>query len=468
VPPLNQPGAILLISCYELGRQPLALASASATLRGAGFAPAALDLALEPLDPESVRRARCVAISVPMHAALRLGARAAARIRELNPEACIVFFGLYASLNADYLLSQRGATAVIGGEFELPLLRLVEALERGDRTDLPGVRTASHAAAPFLEKIPFAVPDRTLLPPLTRYVRLEADGGTRVAGHVEASRGCLHLCRHCPIPPVYGGRFFIVPREVVLADIAGQVGAGAMHITFGDPDFLNGPGHTMALARDLHARWPSLTFDVTAKVEHILRHAALLPELRSLGCLFIVSAVESNSARVLEILHKGHGPDAFDAVLELTRAAGITLRPTFVPFTPWTTLQDHRALLELIVSREMEDQVDPVQMSIRLLAPPGSLLAEHPEFLPHRKALDQDRFTWLWTHPDRRMDRLQQEATVIAERAAESAEDPAITFARLAAAADAIAGATAPAGSHPPMARRDKGRAPRLTEPWFC
>ncbi len=468
MPPLKDPGAVLLISCYELGRQPLALGSALATLRSAGFAPAVLDLALERLEPDAVRRARCVAISVPMHTALRLGARAAVRIRELNPDACIVFFGLYASLNAEYLLKQRGATAIIGGEFETPLRRLIEALDRDDRADLPGVRTATHAAAPFLERIPFAVPDRTLLPPLSRYVRLEVDGVTRVAGHVEASRGCLHLCRHCPIPPVYGGRFFVVPREVALADIAGQVRAGAEHITFGDPDFLNGPGHAMALARALHASWPSLSFDVTAKVEHIVRHADLLPELRSLGCLFIVSAVESNSARVLKILDKGHAPDAIDTVLDLTRAAGIALRPTFVPFTPWTTLQDHRALLDLIVSRELEDQVDPVQMSIRLLVPPGSLLAEHPDFLPHRKALDEDRFTWLWTHPDPRMDRLQREASAIAERAAESAEDPVITFARLASATEEMAGMPVTTRRRPPLARRDKGRAPRLTEPWFC
>ena len=94
------------------------------------------------------------------------------------------------------------------------------------------------------------------------------------AAYVEASRGCLHVCRHCPVVPVYGGRFFVVPADVVLADIRAQVAAGARHVTFGDPDFLNGPGHALDVARRLHAEWPSLTFDFTAKVEHLLKHRA--------------------------------------------------------------------------------------------------------------------------------------------------------------------------------------------------
>ena len=46
----------------------------------------------------------------------------------------------------------------------------------------------------------------------------------------------------------------------------------------------------------LHAEFPALTFDVTAKVEHLLRHTAALTELAGLGCLFIVSAVESSQS----------------------------------------------------------------------------------------------------------------------------------------------------------------------------
>src|SRR3989441_6725758 len=263
---LRQEGALLLISCYELGHQPLGIAWPRAFLERAGYAPDYLDLAVDPFDELKVGRARFAGIAVPMHTALRLGVRAAERIRELNPDCFICFYGLYALLNADYLLAGP-ADAVLGGEFEGALVALVERLEREGAGRVPDVTSRR----PNLARLGYPIPDRSTLPDLHRYVHFARDGTTTPAAYVEASRGCLHHCLHCPIPPVYGGRFFVVPREVVLADIDRLVRAGATHITFGDPDFLNGPGHSTAVTRAVHAAWPSLTFDFTAKVEHILR-----------------------------------------------------------------------------------------------------------------------------------------------------------------------------------------------------
>ena len=69
---LRRPGSILLISCYELGHQPLSIASAAAFLERAGYTPDTLDISVESFDVESVVRARFVGISVSMHTALRL------------------------------------------------------------------------------------------------------------------------------------------------------------------------------------------------------------------------------------------------------------------------------------------------------------------------------------------------------------------------------------------------------------
>ncbi|HKQ98010.1 MAG TPA: CUAEP/CCAEP-tail radical SAM protein, partial [Candidatus Polarisedimenticolia bacterium] len=434
---LKESGAILLVSCYEQGHQPLSIASPLAVLRAAGFSPAVLDLSQQALDLEAVRRARLVAVAVPMHTALRLGVRAAERVRSAHPEAAVVFYGLYAALNAATLLGETvGALAVVGGEYEEPLLNLARALEgAGDLASalraagpIAGVRTAWHDAAPFIGKAPSAIPDRSALPPLTGYVQVEENGARRAAGQVEATRGCLHRCRHCPIPPVYGGRFFVVPRQVVLEDIRRQVEAGATHITFGDPDFLNGPGHTLSLARALHAAHPAVTFDVTAKVEHLLGHRDRLAELRSLGCLFVVTAAESISDRVLAILDKGHTRADIEAVLALARGAGLALRPTWLPFTPWSDLDDYLEMLDFAASWDLVDSVDPVQWSIRLLVPPGSLLESHPDFLPARGPLDARRFTWTWNHPDPRVDELQRAVAAIAEAAALKGDDPRATF----------------------------------------
>jgi radical SAM superfamily enzyme YgiQ (UPF0313 family) len=452
----------LLISCYELGHQPLGAASPLGFLERAGFAPAALDIAVEAFDLEKIARARLVAISVPMHTALRLGVRVAERVREINPSASICFYGLYAALNADYLL-EHGADYCIGGECEAPLVTLAEAVEAGTSGAIEGVIQRGWAAAPFLRRLPFALPVRTALPTLDRYARLEHQGESRVSGYVEASRGCLHLCTHCPIPPVYGGRFFVVPPEVVLEDIRNQVRAGATHITFGDPDFLNGPGHAMKVVRAMHAEFPQLSFDFTAKVEHILERRALFPELGRLGCLFMISAVESLSDTVLTVLEKNHTKADVIEALGIVRGAGITFRPTWVAFTPWTTLDDYREVLDFVEEHDLIDHVDPVQYSIRLLVPPGSYLLDRPAMKPYLGPLDQASFSYRWAHPDPRLDRLHKEVSSLVEKDAQADEDPALTFYRVKALA---------AGRNPDRVLSrlplDRLRAPRLSEPWFC
>jgi radical SAM superfamily enzyme YgiQ (UPF0313 family) len=453
---MREAGAILLVACYELGHQPLAVAWPLAFLEAAGYRPAVMDLSVEPFDAEAVRRARVIAVSVPMHTALRLGVQVATRIREVNPRCHLAFYGLYATLNAEFLAS-RGVDSVLSGEVERGLVDLARTLEGGGHV--------ARAGAPHLEKLAFPVPSRQRLPSLKKYARLEHGGRQELAGYVEASRGCRHLCTHCPIPPIYGGRFFVVPRDVVLADVRQLVDAGATHITFGDPDFLNGPGHAFAVARDLHTAFPRVTFDVTAKIEHLLRHRRRLPELRAAGCLFIVSAVESLSDTVLAHLAKGHTRADVLEALRAVRAAGLALRPSWVPFTPWTTASDYRAMLAFVESEDLVDAVDPVQYSIRLLIPPGSPLARSDAMRPYLGALVAEDFYHEWTHPDPAMERLHRTVAALVEHAAGREEDPAVTFGHIRNAADAVAGLPAR-----PVATPAPGRArpPRLTEPWFC
>ena len=453
---MRAPGEILLIACYELGHQPLSIAWPAAFLERAGYRPGVLDVSVEPLDAETIRRARVIAVSVPMHTALRIGVTAAAEIRALNPAAHIAFYGHYAMLNADELLGT-SADSVLAGEIEDELVELVRRLEASDD------RVA--ASRTVLAKLAFPVPARAALPALKKYARLERGGRQELAAYVEASRGCKHLCRHCPIPPVYGGRFFVVPVETVLADVRQQVAAGAGHVTFGDPDFLNGPRHALAVARAVHGEFPALTFDFTAKIEHLLRERAHLPELAALGCAFIVSAAESLDDRVLGHLAKGHTRADLAEALRAVRGAGIAPRPTWVAFTPWTTLEGYREWLDFLAAEELVDHVDPVQYGIRLLVPPGSLLLELPEMRAHLGEKVSGGFHCRWTHPDPRVDQLADDVAALVAAAADRTEDAAVTFERVRALAARAAGVAPP----PPLAlASDRRRPPRLTEPWFC
>lgn len=457
----------LLLSCYELGHQPLSLAWPLAALKQAGFPARGVDLSVEEFPRQAAQSARLVAIAVPMHTALRIGVDAARRVRASNPQAHICFYGLYAWLNRGYLLDspQPIADSVLAGEAEPLLVALAQALAAGKNpADLPGLTTAQAEASPHLARLSFPLPDRADLPPLDSYAHYVTNDTAYPAGYTEASRGCLHTCRHCPVVPVYNGRFFVVPLETVLADVAQQVEAGARHITFGDPDFLNGPGHAAKVAQALHTRFPGVSFDFTTKVEHILQHRALLPRLAEWGGSFVVSAFESTSDRVLARLAKGHTRTQMEEALAILRDAGLAVQPTWMPFTPWTSLADYLELLGWIRAQELIPSVPAVQLSIRMLVPPGSALLDGPDVAQWRGRLDRANFTYAWQHPDPRMDELQRRVAGIAESAAEDA-NPFAVFRRVEQAAYALAGQPAPDW---PVPLGPVPQPPRLTEHWFC
>lgn len=283
------------------------------------------------------------------------------------------------------------------------------------------------------------------------------DGTRRVVGATEATRGCKHRCRHCPIVPVYDGQFRVVPADVVLADIRAQVEQGAHHITFSDPDFLNGPAHARRIVERLHAEWPTLSYDVTIKVEHLLRHRALIPVLARTGCLFVTSAVESVDDRVLEKLEKGHTRAGFVEAATLCRDAGLALAPTFVAFTPWTTLDGYRDLLEVVEEVGLIEHVAPVQWGIRLLVTWRSRLLELPDVQALVSGFDQKTLTYPWHHPDARVDALQAE--VMALVGARLTRPRREVF-------DAVRTASGGTPRHLPAPPRTS--IPYLNEPWYC
>ena len=468
-PPAYGPDApfpVVLVSPYELGRQPFGLAEAAAWLRDAGFPVRCVDLSRERLDPGALHDAGLVAVHLAMHTAGRIAAAAFGRLRELAPRARLAVFGLYAPVNDAYF-RELGAEAVLGGEVEPALVAFAQACRYGTGTE--GAAEAGRGGGERgpeqgvrLDKIEFRVPDRSGLPPLPSYARLELpDGGERIVGFAEASRGCKHLCRHCPIVPVYDGRFRVVPREVVLADIRQQVAAGAEHVSFGDPDFFNGPTHALRIVEAMHAEHPQLTFDATIKVEHLLRHRPHLPPLRDAGCLFITSAVEAVDDGILARLRKNHTTADFETAVALMREVGIALAPTFVAFTPWTTLAGYRDLLERIAALGLVASVPPVQLSIRLLIPDGSRLLELPDVRELVDPFDRSLLGWPWRHPDPRVDRLQARIANLVESESEQSREE--TF------AEAWRLGHASLGESAPILPRDLGDAiPRHSEPWYC
>ena len=451
---------MLLVSTYELGHQPLHAASPAGALRAAGHDVRCVDTSVEPWSSAPIDWAEAVAFSVPMHTAMRLGLKAAESLRARRPELPVCFYGLYAPVSKDLTLGYL-ADRIIAGEYEAGLSDWLDELagvSRGASAEPPPIRLGHDA---------FVTPARDLLPPLDRYARLAVDGERRLAGYVEASHGCAHECRHCPIPAIYGGRIRLVSSAVVLDDIAQLVDMGARHITFGDPDWLNGWKHSLQVVREMHRRWPAITFDCTTKVEHVLRHARLWPELAAAGCAFVVSAVECVNDDILAKLDKGHTAAQASEAIGVLREAGVEMRPSFMPFTPWTTPQDVLDILHFVVAHDLLANVDPVQYTIRLLVPEGSLMLQLEELQTHLAGYDAERLTYTWHSADPSSDELQVRLAALVENGIEADEPAGAAFLKIHALVAEAAGTEGAIRRELVAAGSVEGR-PRLTEPWFC
>ena len=443
---------ILLVSTYELGHQPLHVASPAARLRAAGHHVETVDLAVNTFDDDVLEGVEAAAISVPMHTAMRLAQRSVERMTAASPGLPIAVYGLYADMG-----EIDGVDRVIVGEYEDELVSWFDSIASG--------RRASGAVTVDIGRKRFTVPDRTGLPALDAYAHLSLGGDHRRVGYVEASHGCRHRCRHCPLPVVYDGRFRIVEPETVLADIDNLVSSGARHITFGDPDFFNGAAHAMKVLRAANDRHPDLTFDVTIKVEHLLAHRELLGELAARSVLFVTSAFESTNDDVLELLDKGHTKQDMHTALALCRDVGLDIHPSWLPFTPWTTANDVAEIFAFIDEFDLFEVTEPVQLAIRLLIPRGSLVLDIPGVSELIGGYDEEALSHVWASADPVVDELQARLAARAERHAADDGSLVETLTDMWMMALEAAGASEVVPQIP--AGAITGR-PRLTEPWFC
>lgn len=442
---------LALVSTYELGEQPLGLAVPAALLGAAGHELSALDLAVEEWPSGGLGPVDGVVFSIPMHTALRLALGALDRLRAERPGLPVAMIGMYAPVLAELdLLGPRDLTST--GLDPAELLQWANGCRPG--------RAQPASCGP-------RVPRRDLLPPLERYAKLEQDGVELLVGAVESTTGCNHRCRHCPVPLVYDGRSHVIDLSVVLADVGQLVDLGAGHIHFADPDFLNRPQHARRVAAAIAAEHPGLSFDVTAKVSHLLRHASLIPELAEAGLAFVISAFESTSDLVLDRLDKGHHGEDLAVAIEALRCAGVEPRPSLLPFTPWTERRDLVELLDFVLAYDLVWNVDPVQYAIRLLLPPGSPLLEDPDVADAVLGYDPTELGFSWRHRDPLLDELAHELSRLAESLADKPYDDAYQAVR--SLVFHALGERDP-GPPPPrsLGRGDGPSRPRLSESWFC
>lgn len=444
---------VLAISTYELGHQPLILARLATALDSLGISTELCDNSIfnRPFADKSDFQIAGgefpthLVISVPMHTATQLGKTIASRAREFfGNSITIIAVGLYAKV----ALSFTGLfdIGVPQGSNEQIMEAIGVKLDDSIRSNLK-----------------LQVPDRSKLPEIHNYAHLLEQNGKRLVGYVETTTGCAHSCKHCPVPVVHHGSFRAIAASIVLKEIDQLYKSGARHITFGDPDFLNGPTHSLKITRAMHQKYPDLTFDATIKIEHILENRNIWAEMAELGLTLVVSAFEHTSDLILTKLAKGHTKAQIVEALQLLRSHGIEVRPSLLPFTPWTDRQSLIELIEFIYDNNLVESVDPVQLSIRLLIPLDSLVLGDEDL--QIGPWNPDLLSFEWRSSDPLIDELQLQLSQIAQDSLDRQMPSIQVFDEMRRCIYGAFSLTPPTRSQYRATCEEK---PRLSEAWFC
>ncbi len=443
---------IIYVATYDLGHQP----QFGAELLGIDTEGQVSVVDAQKVEREEVitkiHSASAVILSAPMYTGASIA-------RDLLTECAIdlqtkktVVVGLYAMVLKDALLSAPIPGLDIDGivfSETLDASGALELLETGE------VLTRKRAA-----KRPYLIQRRDLVP-LASYRTVSYQGQDKTSGYLETTVGCRHRCRHCPVVPIWDGRIAINDAPAVLQDAKNQIAAGAAHLSFGDPDFLNAPRHTLGILKEIHRHDPTVTFDFTTKISEIVAHPDIWGELYEQGLIFVISAVESLNPRVLERLDKQHNASDVAAARDFLFGAHIGLHPTFCPFTPWSEPEDLVDIASFVVSSRLTNVVEPVQLSIELLTPPNSLLLKDREFFgPY----DAQRMGFPPIYADDNLSTLQQVLSEVAAKGATANEDYSRTIASQIEHIENISGRSVPffdiSAPVPDPAT--------VSEPWFC
>ena len=122
--------------------------------------------------------------------------------------------------------------------------------------------------------------------------------------------------------------------------------------------------------------------------------------------------------------------------------------------------------MDFVVRYDLIGNVDPVQYSIKLLMPEGSLMLSVPEVQPYIGDYDAERLTYTWRAADERTIALQRSIAAIVADGLAAGKTVTGIFCDVRDAALAAAGRVVDDRTLI-LAGSTEGR-PRLTEPWFC
>ena len=372
---------ILLTSFYDLGKQPKIIAEIVDRYNSSEIEFDFVDFSVENQNID-LENYDVLGIYAPMHTATILSIE---YIKDKILPNKMFTFGLYGSVLEDFNSSIRYIKDIESDELAL-------FLEINDDHQF---------------SLKNNIPNRQIFPDISNYAHLVDGSNNIIAGSVETTYGCKHSCTHCPVPISFNGTFKTYSLEKIISDVENQVNQGAKHISFNDPDFFNGPIHALKILESLNKKFPTITYDSTIKVEHIIKYKKYFKELSSLNMVFVISAFETTNDLVLSILEKNHTSNDLNTSIEISQDFGIDVRPTWMPFSPWTELNDLSNIVNLIEKYKLRETVDPIQLTIKLLIPKHSLIIKKPEINKYLGNYEKNSLSFKWDYENNDVEKLQ-------------------------------------------------------------
>ena len=312
------------------------------------------------------------------------GAGAIARaVKEQSPAMRTMLWGLHPSALPERTLREEGADFVCQGEGLYTLPKLLDAL-KAQAGELP-IEGLWHWKDGRIvsNPMPRVFPDLGELPmpawdmlPVERY----RAHNWHCFGHVESrspyaviytSLGCPFRCSFCCINALFGKRGIRYrPPERVVEEIDYLVTKrNVRNIKIIDEMFVLKKEHVLRLCDLIAQRGYGLNFWANARVDTV--DAELLSAMKRAGINWVCYGFESANESVLNEAQKGYDPKTVDAVVRMTRDAGVYILANYVFGLP----EDDLRTMEQTLAQAMEMNAEWANFYCAT-AYPGSALYE--------------------------------------------------------------------------------------------